>query len=51
MVTLTAKTVELDDVSLNPGLVDAGGSLRYSWFVPLLLRLDGRFGFITIHLH
>ena len=25
MVTLTAKTVELDDVSLNPGLVDAGG--------------------------
>ena len=40
--TLTGMTVDLDCVSLIPGLVDAWGSLRYSWFVPHLLRLDGR---------
>ena len=42
MASLTGKTVDLDHVSLICGLVDAWGSLRYSWFVPLHLRLDGR---------
>ena len=39
MASLTGKTVDLDQVSLIPGLTDAWGSLRYSWFVPPLLRL------------
>ena len=39
MASLTEKTVDLDHVSLIHGLVDAWGSLRYNWFVPLLLRM------------
>ena len=35
----TWKTADLDHAIIIPGLVDASGSLRYSWFVPLLLRM------------
>ena len=42
MASLTRKTADLDHVSVSPGLVDAWGSLRYSWFVPFFLCLDGR---------
>ena len=36
MASLIGKTAELDDA----GLMDARGSQRYSWFVPLLPYLD-----------
>ena len=42
MASLTGKMVDLDHVSLIRGLmdhVDEWGSLRYSWFVPLLLHM------------
>ena len=39
--SLTGKTVDLDDVSLIPVLVDAWGSLRYNWFVLFLLHMAG----------
>ena len=39
MASLTEKTVDFDHVSLIPGPTDSWGSLRYSWFVPLCLRM------------
>ena len=44
--SLTGKTVDLDHVSLIRGLMDAWGSLRYSWFVPLLLRMACKLDYI-----
>ena len=48
MASLTGKTVDLDHVSLIRGLTDAWGSLRYSWFVPLLLSMACELHYITL---
>ena len=39
IASLTGKTIDLEHVSLIHGLTDSWGSLRYSWFVPLLLSM------------
>ena len=41
MALLTGKTAELVDVSYIPGVMDARGSCRYSWFVPFLWKRHG----------
>ena len=39
MASLAGKTVDFDHVILVPGPTDSWGSLKYSWFLPLCLRM------------